>query len=542
MKNIFKIFTISALVFILCAVLTSCGNNSVSSDAIAEICDFKVGYLTQSDYNDGDYSDASIMSSTIFESGVHQYMVIDFRIKTLADNGGESVQFMMHILDRDIIKAEIEDAPTGKVENDLISKALNITAHYNIPTKKNEEKTVRMIMKLIPIPISGEVGVNITMSATNNEKLLGTTVQRSELQIGSLQYTLQYDLMGKKYYTVSGTHDNYSSSIVIPSVLNDGIPVTSIGYQAFQNCTDLKSVTIPDSVTSIGNSAFYGCSGLTSIILGNGVTSISSSAFLKVGEIMVSENNPNYLSVDGNLYTKDGKTLIHYAYTKTEKSFMIPDSVTSISDSAFYGCSSLTSIIIPNSVTSIGGSAFYGCSGLTSIIVPDGITSVGDYTFSGCSGLTSMTIPNGMTSIGNYAFLGCSGLTSIMIPDGVTSIGYGAFSGCSGLTRITIPDGVTNIGHSAFSGCSSLTRITIPDSVTSIDNYAFEGCSGLTSITIPDSIKSIGHYAFGECTNLTKLEYKGTVSQWQSISKALSWNYKVPATEVICSDGIISLK
>ncbi|MBR3409150.1 MAG: leucine-rich repeat domain-containing protein [Paludibacteraceae bacterium] len=135
------------------------------------------------------------------------------------------------------------------------------------------------------------------------------------------------------------------------------------------------------------------------------------------------------------------------------------------------------------SVTSIGNSAFSGCTGLTSITIPSSVTSIGSYAFQNCTGLTSITIPNSVTSIGNYAFSYCSGLTSITIPSSVTSIGRYAFYGCKGLTSINIPSSVTSIGREAFSGCTGLTSITIPESVTSIGSGAFSGCTGLTSIT-----------------------------------------------------------
>ena len=170
--------------------------------------------------------------------------------------------------------------------------------------------------------------------------------------------------------------------------------------------------------------------------------------------------------------------------------------VTSIRNSAFFGCSGLTSITIGNSVTSIEWCAFEGCSGLTSITIPNSVTSIGQGAFHGCSGLTSINIPNSVTSIGSGAFYDCSSLTSVTIPNSVTSIRNSAFFGCSSLTSITIPNSVTSIGNWAFWNCSGLTSVTIPNSVTSIGDYAFQYCKGLTSVTIPKSVTSIGDEAF----------------------------------------------
>ena len=183
-------------------------------------------------------------------------------------------------------------------------------------------------------------------------------------------------------------------------------------------------------------------------------------------------------------------------------SITIPNSVTSIAGYAFYNCISLTSITIPNSVTSIGMCAFRHCRSLTSITIPNSVTSIGGDAFYGCRSLTSIIIPNSVTSIDYYAFRNCSGLQSITIPNSVTIILDYAFSGCSSLTSITIPNTVTSIGEGAFYKCLSLTSVTIPNSVTSVGREAFYGCSGLISVTIPNSVKEISYLAFSECPKL----------------------------------------
>ena len=208
--------------------------------------------------------------------------------------------------------------------------------------------------------------------------------------------------------------------------------VTSIGDYAFSSCSSLTSITIPKSVTSIGYWAFSDCSSLTSITIPDGVTSIGNWAFYgctSLTGIWVGKCNPNYSNDEnGVLYNKE-KTRLIQCPGGLSGTYAIPDSVTSIGNYAFYGCSSLTSIIIPDSVTSIGNRAFCGCSSLTSITIPEGVTSIGDKAFSGCSSLTSITIPESVTSIGDKAFGSCNSLKVVAFLGEKPSINSSAFAG-----------------------------------------------------------------------------------------------------------------
>jgi len=168
----------------------------------------------------------------------------------------------------------------------------------------------------------------------------------------------------------------------------------------------------------------------------------------------------------------------------------------------------ITSVIIPNSVTSIGNSAFDHCFFLSTVKLSDKIISIGDMAFALCRVLTNITIPNGAVDIGMGAFINCAALTSITIPDSVLSIGSSAFAGCNELASVTLPEHITSIEDDTFANCSALTSITIPNGVTSIGNTAFANTS-LTSITIPNGVTNIGITAFADCTSLSSAIFTG---------------------------------
>ena len=261
------------------------------------------------------------------------------------------------------------------------------------------------------------------------------------------------------------------------SLISINIPnsVTTIGIEAFLECESLISINIPNSVTMIGEGAFWGCESLISINIPNSVTMIGEGAFCKCKSLtnitipssIVTISNPfslwhgnlnneskAFIYEDNVLFNKNKTTLI--AYRAKETNYTIPNSVTTIGNSAFRSCKSLTCINIPNSVTTIGEGAFAGCESLTSINIPNSVTTIGSWAFSNCESLISINIPNSVTTIGKAAFNGCESLASINMPDGVTTIGKLAFADCESLTNINIPSSVTTIGEGAFWGCINL--------------------------------------------------------------------------------------
>lgn len=277
--------------------------------------------------------------------------------------------------------------------------------------------------------------------------------------------------IGSLWYTFSGCNATVADALSniedcdIPSTVTykDTVyTVTAIGEKAFYQCSELYSVTIPNSVKAIGKYAFAYCGNLSTISLPDGITTIEPSVFYGCGITTIS----------------------------------IPSSVKSIGASAFYGCTSLTSIVIPGNVKVIGENAFFDCKILNSLTISDGVKTIEKFAFAGCEKLSSVSIPGSVTSIGIYAFSSCERLSTLSISYGVTSIEEAAFNSCKRLTSLTIPNSVTSIGEMAFYGCSGLTSITIPGSVTSIGKEAFRGTALKSVYCLGDTPPVCGTYAF----------------------------------------------
>ena len=315
--------------------------------------------------------------------------------------------------------------------------------------------------------------------------------------------------------TTLGTVFHGNKSIITFDELQHFTGLTTIDNFAFDDCNNLQSVILPNSVTSIGTAAFQSCEKLIGIVLPDGLTSIGEAAF----------------NICLSLTTID-----------------FPNSLLTLEESSFSHCESITAITIPASVTSIGRSVLSGCVSLNTInvaegnttydsrencnaiietstnrliegckstVIPNSVTAIGYAAFSSCSGLTSLSIPNSVKSIEDYVFPFCTGLTSLTIPNSVTTININSFSGCYGLNTINVEEGnptydsrencnaiIETSTNTLFRGCKATI---IPTSVTAIGEEAFSNCNKLTSLTIPNSVTSIASYAFRGCVNLTEL-------------------------------------
>jgi len=325
-----------------------------------------------------------------------------------------------------------------------------------------------------------------------------------------------------------GTPYTQDFPITITFVAVNGI--TGVPTTAFVGTFDLSGTVTPSNATNKTIAWSIKLSGTTgATISGNTLTTTTAGTVTITGTIangialgtpytqdfsitISTYTGSDSGSIDGFQWVRNNIGVTIKAYNGPGGAVVIPSvidgkQVTSIGESAFSGCTSLTSIAIPNSVTSIETNAFYHCDSLTSVIIGNSVKSIGSFAFMYCKNLTSATIESGSISYG--AFANCTKLANVIMGDGVTRIesipnipgqNYGAFIGCTSLTSVTIGNNVTSIGHSAFFGCTSLASVIIPNSVKNIEDLAFGGCINLSSVNIGDGVTSIGSRAFDGCS------------------------------------------
>ena len=385
----------------------------------------------------------------------------------------------------------------------------------------------------------------------------------------------------------------YNGAIVIPYSVtynSKNYSVTSIKSIAFSDCKNLVSITIPASVTSIEDYAFNGCSGLKEVILEDGCETLSlGNSSYDQGLFYDCPLEKVYMGRDLDYGSWEYSPFKNKAGLN---SLIIGETVTTIGDCCFWGCSSLTSITIPDGVTTIENNAFRDCSSLASFTGGKGLTQWGEWVLYGCNNLTEITIDcancsfssswgtssirkiilgENVENISLAFFADLDNLTSIevsennpiydsrqdcnaiiktstnrlvagcsttIIPESVEAIGASAFESCSGLTSINIPPTITNIEDGTFKNCTGLASITIPEGVTSIGESAFSGCSSLTSITIPESVTSIGESAFSGCSGLTSITIpEGVTSIGVSVFSGCSSLTSITIPESVTSIG-----
>lgn len=359
--------------------------------------------------------------------------------------------------------------------------------------------------------------------------LMPAVAMAEDFTVGGVYYNINGDeaIVTYKGASPSSTFYEYVGNVTIPETVTwEGktYPVTAIGEGAFNNCTELTGITIPNSIIDIRENAFAGCNRLTSVEIPNSVTAIGTSAFDRCSNLVSATIGNSVLTIANNAFAQCGK--LH--------DLVIGNSVTSIGLAAFTMCYSLGSVNIPSSVTEIGSLAFDDANvdyitvdddnpkydsrdncnaiietatnklmeGCITTTIPSTVTEIAAYAFNDRQ-LTTFVVPDNVTVIGSSAFALCRQLTSITLPNSITEIKFNTFSSCKSLASIDIPNTVTSIGSAAFSYCDSLTSVVIPNSVTEILSSAFYLCKNLTTVTIPGSVTQIGMSAFYDCGNLT---------------------------------------
>ena len=329
---------------------------------------------------------------------------------------------------------------------------------------------------------------------------------------------------------------------MIPASVNDGIPVTVIGYEAFW-CSDITSVVIPNSVTNICPDAFNDCGYLTNVVIGSGVVTIggcvgqrtsiydapdeyiytgAATAFGACSSLMgftLAEGNPVFEEIDGALYYRNApnsaKTLALYPSGRSTLYFADGLTVTKIGDGACAWCQEFTNLTIPSTVLEIGAASFDFCREMTSVVIPDSVTNICDGAFRNNGELLAVEVPGSVKKIGNGAFYHNISLTTLVLDEGIETIGSRAFEVCWSLNgEIVIPDGVTAIGRSAFSGAYEVDALSLPDTLTFIGADAFGYCESIQRLVVPLSVEEIeiaepgDDYvsgAFANCSGLTEI-------------------------------------
>ncbi len=314
-----------------------------------------------------------------------------------------------------------------------------------------------------------------------------------------------------------------AASALVAGCKSSVIPesITTIREKAFSSCTGLTEVSFSSGMKSIGNNAFDGCSGLRSVIsyikapfsirAFSSQTLSSATLTIPFGKTKAYRNTDGWgfqtiVEIEGN---EEETTFIQFADTTTKRicvqywddnedgevSIYEAKQVTSIYQGYFNGSAivSFDELKYFTNLTTIGNSAFRNCKSLTSVTLPESVSAIEEYAFYACESLASVNIPKSVTAINRYTFYGCKSLTSIELPQVITSISEYTFSGCSSLSSVNIPNGVTTIGERAFENCSNLTAITLPEGLTAIGTYAFSKC-GLSEMTLPSTLTTIGDY------------------------------------------------
>lgn len=340
----------------------------------------------------------------------------------------------------------------------------------------------------------------------------------------------------------------YCSSLA-DIVLPEG--VTTIGREAFRSCSSLSHIDLPEGVTTIGHGTFSGCEKLSNVTLPNSLTTIEDFAFsgcngltitipdnVESMGILVFDGTGLDITIPGRFLTNMGNPI---GLDCKDVRVTIAEGTTAIEEYAFRKLPGIVSVTIPESVTSIGHAAFWQCSGLTDIVIPSSVTEIGDDAFSECTNLANVTLPDGLTLIGEGVFSDCSALKSIVLPEGMTLIKKWTFADCSSLVDVTIPGTTTTLEFHAFKNCTSLRSVTIPNSVNTVD-APFYGCSSLSDIKVPDYLYETSIFSGTGITDITVPEGTTVVGSFADCTKLASITFPEGIKALTDFSGCSSLR
>ena len=422
----------------------------------------------------------------------------------------------------------------------MVDKSARICYNvYIMQTMKHDfwryyKKEVMIMLKkhLYPCVIAASV---ITVSAVclmntplSTDRYIPAQITASAAEVsGDFEFEKDTDSDGSEYCIIT-KYNGSSTDLKIPSsfTLDDQtLPLKKISRGAFQNCTTLKSVTIPEGVTEIGYEAFRGCTNLADVSFPTTLTTMDSYAFsgcpiksLLVNSELSSEIRSSFDSDTLESITFGSNTTVIPSRMcegmESLKSITFSNSITEIGDSAFERCTSLTKIVLPDSVKKIGDYAFYG-TGLTYADLGNGVETIGDeafYAYPNGVPISTLKLGNSLREIGKDAFCKISISGTLKLPDSLENIGYGAFSYCDGITSLELGSGTKVIGDYAFSSCSNLLKAKMNTGLTEIGKNAFGATGLIGKLTIPSGVKKIGEYAFAG-TEITSVTFPETLEE-----------------------------
>ena len=359
----------------------------------------------------------------------------------------------------------------------------------------------------------------------------------------SLNKVVIYDNSVK---TIGMAAFEYCSSLA-DIILPEG--VTTIARSAFSGCTKLSEINIPKKITAINNATFVDCVSLRNMIIPDNIQSIGVRAFeycshltITIPETVTSIGSQAFRNNADLTIAMSGNLLDNALFSDCENlRITLSDGSTFIKESALTNCSGLIEIHIPNSVSSIGANAFHNCTNLKNIIIPNKVTSIEERTFIDCKELVSVVIPNSVKSIGTEAFNGCSALKSIVLPEGMTLIKKWTFADCSSLVDVTLPSTMTTLEYGAFENCTSLRSVTIPNSVNTVD-APFYGCSSLSDIKVPDYLYETSIFSGTGITDITVPEGTTVVGSFADCTKLVSITFPEGIKALTDFSGCSSLR